>query len=620
MIMTTDYSVGKASWSQGDEGEEALEIRVPILLPQSVRPRDLTVEIKDLAVLRVRHHDNSILQWRLYQPVESEVEWRVEDEGALLILDLVKKNPVIWPCLLDLPMRPQNDNSDLFILGDELDALFCEHQPALPKTDDGADAAKGDELGDVDTMDEENLEKLLEEAAEEVTGAIPKKNDKDSIQAELEGYKSEAEEIQKKLLEVMSVLESAADDEAVKKAHSEKAILEEMLRLRDVIREKRTHPSTLANFLEVTFLDIRKARVNMGEMNEEEVEEYASEAERTMTAHELMTTGLMHFEKQEIKAALHFLRLAAIHHNHTQSTLFLYTIYAQLESPRGSFLLLKRALDDKDISGAVNLKVGEQFDSGARHFLPMFPAALYFYQRAAETGDVRAMLAIAQLYLRGCTSSTMLSTEQMEELKSIEKYHAWIDQAIDRGCGSAYFVKGCMHLKGEHGCEKSYKMAKEFLDKATSAQPDIARRAPQVYVMLEKLRREEAGDSEKRVPASLATVAMEKQKSAYTEPANGVGGGNDHVQVSASMERLNQMKSKLAPSDSTVRRPNKMMDRSSNSRFFWEGAVTTALSLYGLYTVAFPIRVVLLPYFYTMLGNVLPLIPWLSAGPPPMQF
>ncbi|KEG13074.1 hypothetical protein DQ04_01231090 [Trypanosoma grayi] len=614
-MMSGDPSVGKSRWSQGEDGEEALEIRIPITLPQSVRPKDLTVEVKDLAVLCVRHRDTGILQWRLFDSVAAEVEWRVEDEGMLLVVELIKKSPSVWPCLLDLPMRLDNE---LFVTDDMLDALFREQHPSLPATD--ADAPK-------ESGDEEDLEKLLEEAAEEVVGAASRNNDKEFIQAELENYKTEEEEIRKKLLEVTNELEASTSDEARKQAQNQKAILDEMLRLHNVLLEKRRAPTTLALFLEIEQLDIRKARVNVGELSEEEAEAYATEEERAMTAHELMTTGLKHLGEQEVQPALHFLRLAAIHHNHEQSVLVLYSIYAQLGSPRGPYLLLKRALNDDDFSASANLKVGELFDAGARHFLPMFPAALYFYQRAARAGSVHAMLAIAQMYLRGCTTSTMLSSEQMEGLKSIGKYHAWIQQAVDRGCGSAYFVKGCMYLKGEHGCGKSYKMAKELLDMASSSQPDVARRAPQVYIMLEKLRQEEEGGLEPKVIASPLTLAKTKGSNTYDkantgneDEITGDNNGDDNVQSSASMVRLNNMSSKGAGLGSTVARPKKMMGRSSNTRAFWEKAVTSGLTVYSLYTILFPLRVLILPHIYTLLGGVVERIPWLSAGPPPMQF
>ncbi|KAH8609127.1 hypothetical protein ERJ75_001256600 [Trypanosoma vivax] len=291
-------------------------------------------------------------------------------------------------------------------------------------------------------------------------------------------------------------------------------------------------------------------------------------------------------------------------------------MYAQLGSPRGAFLLLRRALQDDDLSAAVNLKVGEQFDTGARHFLPMFPAALYFYQRAARAGSVHAMLAIAQLYLRGCTSSTMLSVKQMESLRSVEKYQGWLQQAMDRGCGSAYFVKGCAHLKGEHGCTKSYALAKEYLDMATSSQPNIARRAPQVYVMLEKLREEEEGEGEGK-PKGCSSVSGMVSSSA-DKSGNRIE--DSGVVVSSSLERLKNIKSKLGTTNSSssinTLGLRKAKAYRSGAKAFWEGAATTGLTLYSLYTLAFPIRVILLPHFYTLLGHLVDRVPWLASNPP----
>ncbi|ORC87055.1 uncharacterized protein TM35_000242050 [Trypanosoma theileri] len=620
--MSEDYSVGKSRWSQGDDGDESLEIRIPIVLPQSARAKELTVEVKDLAILCVRHRETVILQWRLYEPVAREVEWRVEDEGSLLVLDLAKKSPSVWPCLLDLPMQ-QND--ELFLSHAELDVLFREHLPSMPESTkedqsntNDANTQQTKEGADLDN--EEDLDKLLEEAAEEVVGTPSKRNDNEFIQAELENYKAEETEIQKKLLETQTALESNVDGEGAKEAQKQKEILEEILRLHNLIREKRTLPSTLDGFLEITQLEIRKARACVSEL-EDEKETFASEEERAMEAHELMAKGLKHFGEQDIQSALHFLRLAAIHHNHEQSTLILYNIYTELGSPRGAFLLLKLALKGDSISAAANLKVGEQFDTGARHFLPLFPAAMYFYQRAAQAGNVHAMLAIAQLYLRGSTSSTMLTTEQMEGLKSVEKYHSWIERAIDRGCGSAYFVKGCMYLEGEHGCRKSYQIAKDYLEKATSSQPGIKRRAAHVYVLLERLRQEEEGVSEPKIVASPLTLAKAKQANTYNDNVDTKDDdGNGAVQVSASMDRLSKISSKGVAPDAGVMRSKKMANHSSNTRVFWEKAVTTGVSLYSLYTITFPLRVMLLPYFYTFIGPIVERIPWLSAAPPPMQF
>ncbi|EAN80099.1 Mitochondrial import receptor subunit ATOM69 [Trypanosoma equiperdum] len=623
--MSSDATAAAVNWSQGDEGDTALEICVPIVLPQSGRAKELTVEVKDLAVLRVSHRDTIILQWRLYEPVAEEVEWRVENEGSLLIMDMVKRSCAVWPCLLDLPMRADDK---LLRSTAELDNLFREHHPPLPPDPSlerkGAGAAavdkvdgNGGEAGTAAVGGEDDLERLLEEAAEEVVGegaATEENNDREFINAELENCRTEIEEIQKKLDEVMKTLEDGADGEAKQQALKQKTILEEMLRLHFEICEKRRLPSSLSGFIEITQLDIRKSRVNVGELSEEEREEYASDEERAMTAHELMTRGLQHFEQQEIQPALHFLRLAALHHNHDQSTIILHSIYSQLNSPRGAFILLRRALQDDNISSTANLKVAEQFDVGARHFLPMFPAALYFYQRAAKAGCVSAMLAIAQLYLRGCTSSTMLSAKQIERLRNTDMYQEWLQRAIDRGCGSANFVKGCAHLKGEHGCVKSYKLAKEYLDRATAAQPKIAQRAPQVYVMLEKLRQEEEG-----VASLSASTSLSLSKGNYANGRAGTNGDGDAVCVTSSVERLNNMTSKPYASASAGPGRLKKGNQRSGAKAFWEGAVTTGLTLYSLYTLAFPVRLLILPHIYTLLSHVVDRVPWLAASQP-LQF
>nr|CCD17381.1 unnamed protein product [Trypanosoma congolense IL3000] len=621
--MSGNSTAATILWTQGDEDDKTLEIRVPIVLPPSARAKELMVEVKDLAVLCVSHRETTILQWRLYEPVAAEVEWRVENEGSLLIMDLVKRGSGVWPCLLDLPMRADDK---LFRSTEELDELFREHHPPLPPANDSsltgldgtATEKPGGEDKDADTTvvaGEEDLDRLLDEAAAEVAvtdGAGEENNDKEFIRAELKNCRTEMEEVQKKLAEVMKTLENGPDDETAKQAVKQKAILEEMLRLHKEICEKRRAASSLALFIEITQLDIRKSRVNFGEMSEEEREEYASDEERGMSAQELMTTGLQHLEMQEMLPALHFLRLAAIHHNHDQSTIILYSIYSQLSSPRGAFLLLRRALQDDNISSVANLKVAEQFDVGARHFLPMFPAALYFYQRAAKAGCVHAMLAIAQLYLRGCTSSTMLSAKQIGKLINIDMYHAWLQCAIDRGCGSANFVKGCAHLKGENGCLKSYKLAKEYLDRATAAQPNIARRAPQVYVMLDNLRQEEEGSPSGKVLASHSSTQGGKTDGEVVKS----GSKDDSVHVTSSIERLNNMAMKSYASSSAGLGSRKKGGQGCDSKAFWEKSARTGLALYSFYTLAFPIRVIMLPYVYTLLGYLVNRIPWLASSPP----
>ncbi|KAG5500548.1 hypothetical protein JKF63_03642 [Porcisia hertigi] len=638
MSVPLTEGIGKARWTQGEDEATALELRIPCDFPKGVRPREVTVEIKDSCILCVSQKELRILQWRLYASVNDEVEWRIED-GSVLVVELEKKTGAPWSCLLDLPMSADDE---LMTPIAEIDRMFRTQLPALPclgdndgevsvkKASDKVEVHNNGDAGDAGGAEvdgEDNLDKLLDEVAKEVTGRDQEEGDEGSndnttafIKAELENYRVEEEEIRKKLAEVEATLSSSTDAEDTKSANEQKRILSEMIQLHNECRALRSQPSTLENFLKCTQLDLQKARVNIGEAGENEEEEYQSDEERKLSATELMACGLKLFEDQDMKGCLHFLRLAAIHHKHEQSTLLLYSIYSQMQSPRGAFLLLKRALDDEEQSAAANHKVGELYDQGARHFLPLFPAAIYFYQRAAKLGHMNGMLSLAQLWLRGSTASSMLSEEEVEAQQSISKYHAWLQKAMDRGCGSAYFVRGCMHIKGEHGMAKSYVLAKEYLDAAAGAQPEILRRAPQIPMMLEMLRKEEdSTELQQKTSTSVSTTKAAADSAAPSKPAD------EGVKVTASVARLNALSNKAAGStgsngvlpprtvgESAAMRARKGFGNGARSKFFWERACVAGVTIYGVYTLAFPIRIALLPLFYSFICSIIETIPWLA--------
>ncbi|CBZ28589.1 conserved hypothetical protein [Leishmania mexicana MHOM/GT/2001/U1103] len=642
MSVPVTESIGKARWTQGEDDETSLEARIPCVLPDGVRPRELTVEIKDGSILCISHKETRILQWRLYAAVSDEVEWRIEDDNVL-VAELEKKSGAPWSCLLDLVMRADDE---LLTPIAEIDRMFRTQLPVLPSIEDSesedaakqvsgqGEADKNGKAGDAGADGEDDLDKLLDEVAKEVTGKEADDSDGEDdstaafIKAELENYRVEEEEIKKKLAEVEATLNSSTDTEATNTASEQKNILNKMAQLHSQCRAIRSQPSTLENFLKCTQLDLQKARVNIGETGENEEEEYQSDKERELNATELMTCGLKFFEDQDIKGCLHFLRLAAIHHKHEQSTLLLYNIYSQLQSPRGAFLLMKRALDDSAPSAAVNQKVGELYDQGARHFLPLFPAAIYFYQRAAQLGHVNGMLSLAQLWLRGATASSMLSEEEVEAQQSIPKYHAWLQKAMDRGCGSAYFVRGCMHIKGEHGVAKSYAAAKEYLDAAASAQPEILRRAPQIPMMLEALREEEERSAKPMQEATSTPASATKTAAApagLAAPVAAAKPSDEGVKVTSSVARLNALSSKAAGAsgsngfmaprsvgESAAMRARKVLGSGSRSKAFWERACVASVTMYSVYTLAFPIRIILLPFFYSAISGIIESIPWLA--------
>ncbi|CCW62280.1 unnamed protein product [Phytomonas sp. EM1] len=607
MSIPTTLSVGNASWTQGEENESALEIRIPGIIPANVRPRDLSIKIKDSAVLCISHTDKRLLQWRLHAPVSNEVEWRVDN--SVVVIDLEKKIPTVWSCLLDLPMSADDP---LLTSLNEINRMFTQYFPPLPPVSDtksnALDAKEevSEKAKDLEEkkVDDDDLDQLLREAADEI---VADKNDERAtynafVEAELKNYKREEEEVKQKKAELEAQVNNLDDPASAQLAKDQIKILEKILSLHNECRELRSRPASLENFLQCTKLDLQKARVNIGEVGESETEEYKNDEEKSLSGTELMKYGLKFLEDKDVKSCLHYLRLAAIHHQHEQSIMLLLNIYSQLESPRGASLLLSRALDDKNPSAVANQKLGELYDKGERHFLPLFPAALYFFQRAAKLGSVSAMLSLAQLWLRGCTESTLASEAEISRQKDLSKYHAWLEKAIDRGCGSAYFVKGCMHIKGEHGVEKSYEKAKFYLDAASSSQPELSKRAHQIPMMLEQLRKEESNESAEKAPKTNPGHVSKIIKD------------DDALQVTPSVARLNML-SKSAPSESAVgpiRRTKKSFGGSANRKVFWEKTCVVGAAVYGIYSLAFPLRVMILPIVYSILGSIVDAIPWLA--------
>ena len=666
-------SIGSAQWKQSsDEKDPSLEVTVPLALPPNVRIKDLQVLVKDGEILCIKLKESVLLQWRLYARILPDVEWDSTDSGASISLEIQKKEPAVWPCLLNLPMKPTDK---IFTSEAELDALFAKEIKPLPPiaaTQENADVAEAVVEDALPTADESqeapaeapaettaaapaddiDLDALLDQAADEIV----KKKDEDAatievekaagepqqkeeeldmyVRAELKGLEEEEKEISAKLQELE---ELAADDskpeDTRRTAERQTKIVERMLEVHRKLRDQRTQPSTLKNFLLVQELDLLKARCNVGEVGESEQEPFASAEERELTPHELMSIGIHHLQQQDLAPALHFLRLAAIHHKHPTSTTVLLRLYSELGSPRGMYLLLKRALlDTPDLDPQTNLQAAELIDKGARHFPSIFPAAIFFYQRAALAGSVHAMMAMAQLFLRGATSATTMTDERRKENVCLEKYHAWLQLALDRGASSAYFVKGCMYLRGEHGLPQSYKDAKNFLELALLSQPDLVRRAPNLQTALEKLRIEEEARSPTtpQSPAPSPTSVVQKAQPA-TRPASNAPAPDPAVGLVTSRnsnriaERMAAFENEQAVDLPRVGETKKggllkkggasaSLSSGVSSRIFWERVGTTGFTVYAAYSLLFPIRIMMLPHFYTIVGNLLDRFGSLGGG------
>lgn len=590
----SNYFIGSGVvWVQStEEGDASLEVSIPVVLPAGVRTKELTVSIKDKEILSIKYKESSLVQWRLYSRVSEDVEWRAENSNV--VVDLVKAEAATWPCLLNLPMRPDDP---LLSTTAELDALFAKEVKPLPPVKAIAPTAAPAVEGDA--IDENDLDRMLEETVQEVQELDM------YVKAELKGMEEEGAEMKAKLQELEESLASSEDEEAKETTKKQIVLVEKMIEIHNKTRELRSHVSTVENFLECQSLDLRKSRINVGELSENETEAYVTDEERAMSAHELFALGVRALQDQQIEAALHFLRLAAVHHKHSQSISILFRLYSELGSPRGAYILLQRAKENDDLLDVTsNLQVAEMFDRGARHFPPILGAAIYFYQRAARCGSVHAMIGLAQLFLRGSTTATTLNEEEREENIDKKKYHAWLEQAIGRGSGAALFIKGCMHLRGEHGCEKSYRVAKDYLERSGKCQPEIIKRSAGVHAALEKLRIEEDA------AAGITTDAGSPMSppTPPTSPSTGVVATQQRsapkVDVAA---RLAALDSQSSPSGSPTeaRKPAKKASAgahaaaSARSRAFWERAAVTGTAAYVVYTLAFPIRIIILPHFYT---------------------
>lgn len=608
------YSIGQTKWSQSsDENDPALEITIPVVLPAGVRSKELTVLVKDDEVLCIKYKDSVLVQWRLFGKVSGDLEWRAESADSIVV-DLLKKDPTSWPALVNIPMRADDK---LLATESELDAYIAREVKPLPppaKKQSESKTAEGESAAAAGGVDEEDLDKLLEDAVEEVHGSAEEEPLDAMSRAELRGMDDEENEIRAKLLEVQQkVTAENADETDEEVINAEKLLIqiEKMLTVHMETREMRSRASTLSNFLKTVEMDIRKGRLNVGEIGETETEAFDNDEERDMSPHQLLTTGIQLLQNQD-PHALHFLRLAAIHHNHSTSVTVLFRIYSELGSPIGAYFLLRRAMDDNDVDVGTNLQVAEMFDRGVRHFPPVFGVAMHFYQRAAKAGSVQAMMGLAQLYLRGSTSASLLTAEERAKNIDQAKFHAWIQQALNRGSATAYFVKGSMHLHGDHGTTKSYAMAKEYIDRAKLCESEVIRRAPKIQMLLDKLRIEEE-DAAKGVsaePSSPATPASPAPSAASPSSAAVPSASTSAAVPQSAAQRLAALEGKsAAPFAATVKTAPKKsaahVASGARARAFWEGAAVVGIATFSIYTLAFPIRVRLLGTFYDLLQTLL---------------
>lgn len=578
-------SCGDVIWRQQDEPDKSIEFTTAIIMPPGVKPRDLDVTVKDGEVICVKYKESSLLQWRLAQPVESEnVVWSVSD--GKITIELQKQRADSWQQLVNWPVPP----TDKVIMSkDDLDRLVLEELPSLPPeksdkdvstTEDGAE--NPNEPGNSD----DDLDKMLDEAESELHPLV---------QMELKGNEEEQKELVEKHAEYTEALKTETDEEKRSELERKLEVIDHMEVLNKEMRYLRSQPSSMDIYFKLQALDVKKGRCNAGDLTDGETEQFSNDEEQAMSGIELVRNGLGCIQGEDaaqFKQGLHFLRLAAIHHNMSGASIVLFRLYNQLQNPaKAAWFLLRRANMD-DCDPMTNSLVAELHEKGMRMFAPLMGLAVHYHQRAAMSGSTNSMMSLANIFHRGCTTNTMSDEKTQLKHVDMDRFRRWLKLAEDRASPSAFFALCHLHMSGEADFDKSYTKAKSFLQRAVAAMPELSKVVPSMEAKLNEMRIAEG------LPASPSSPAS---------PAVGSGGGaltTNNAKRSDAAEKLRRLQEQGAGgARSNMEAPGSPKDagkmaRSAANRKFWERTVSTGVMCFSIYTLAFPLRVMALPYFY----------------------
>ena len=136
-------------------------------------------------------------------------------------------------------------------------------------------------------------------------------------------------------------------DEEREKLRERRAMIDKMTELSKKVRRLRSKRPTMPVLLDILGCEVWKGRLNHGAIEETETEGFRDDEEKNMSADELLKKGVAALESN-IEDAMHFLRLAAIHHNHPVSTSLLQRLYSQMRVlPKAAYFVMRRALMDE---------------------------------------------------------------------------------------------------------------------------------------------------------------------------------------------------------------------------------------------------------------------------------
>lgn len=610
------------SWEWSQESDK-LEMRVPLSsFNGSINAKSLDVLIKEKDILCIKHEDDVVLQQRLHDDIKLD-NWAVEN-GNTLVIELNKDAAEPWPCLLRQPMRA--DDARLMRLH-ELDALLQTEMARLP-VDEELEAEAAAQAAATETKPEEaedDFDDLLEDALDEVTtaqrsGSKPEEADdeprvatedlpehlKRAVEFELRMTKEEFEDIAKKRDEAKAELEKEDLDDETREKHRD--VIRRLDKLEEIskrVRRLRSKRVSIRNLLEVVQLEIWKGRIQHGFIEETETEAFRDDEEREMTADQLLKKGVAVLN-DNVEEALHFVRLAAIHHNHPVSACLLQQLYSHKRmSPLAMYFIMRRAVMD-DCDSSTNLTAGEFCDRGIPPFAPYMALVVYFYQRAAVNGSTHAMVTLANTWRQGAATSSASDEALRTKNLSNERFLSWLQCAEDRGSPRAYVLKASLHTTGECGVDKSGKDAKAYLDRVKKTEPTILAKVPGLESRISFLLREEGGASSDATPAMSPTASSAGAMSSRP--------GTDAARPSAA-SRLQALDSRggagaMANMDAQPRRGGMLAKgRGSTGSNKWrepfEKAAKYFTAVYFAYCALFPLRLIIAGPAFEFMANAM---------------
>ena len=683
-----DTMKGGVAWVQPPLANDSVEITIPrtafnhpkvsgATIPADLLRKDFTVEV-DAETHRIltisytpsrnlttdgleddvsKKNDESsisevVWQSQLFAAVELELSWYILSKNALVV-EVKKEVENRWEELLCVPIPSTGDDHYLSIeeLNDAAALLF----PPLPPATASAleEGSASEESGEALATPDTSLPPSIQEAQKR----------------ELLRYATEEEACRKKLAELKDRLAESGsdatnngDDEetTVKKVaqlHKSINLTERLLSIVCETRALRRRPTTVASILEYQKLEVLKGRVNIGEDNMEEIEEYANPEEEAMSGNDIFLFAIAILRSQTNPAeAVRLLRVAATKKANANAAITLLAVYREAPTSfvRAVTALLKIALDDSNgIDRRANHYIGNLFNDATRFFPRNWAMAVYFYQRAATAGSAASMRCLWELLHNGeCANHAPPNAQEPESqplvFPSPLRAEFFLEASVDRGNVAAFVVFAKNLAMGSEDVEPDVERALQFIETARAAEPLMSRsvefRSTDAFVQSKLAEKRttnqnttaDAADDEIEdlplprsneaashspahpVPSSIAASNVDRLNPTNTKPTAAdrlaryceeFGGVNvDDAQPNRPPASNGIMASMKGGSRSLPGTSKTPVGEGEKSKQFWERSAKVGIVFGAMYFFAFPIRAMILPGFYGALQAVMEML------------